>query len=147
MTPKDGGQMEPTEEALEIVALIRAGKPIPCSKGSADRYLLALADELAALKDALAVAVAERKLAVAFGAMKRVRGPRAKDCACDDACCRACRAAFDIAIAAVQDPRLMERVKAESAIVEQVRKRKFAEAVLLQEDFDRAKLRELEGKP
>lgn len=37
---------EQVREAQEIAALIRAGKPVPCGKGPADEYLLALDDAL-----------------------------------------------------------------------------------------------------
>ncbi|MDE2105882.1 MAG: hypothetical protein KGL39_52150 [Patescibacteria group bacterium] len=39
---------EQVREACEIVALICAGKPVPCGKGTADEYLLTLDDALRA---------------------------------------------------------------------------------------------------
>lgn len=45
--------MSKIEEALEIVSLIKAGKPVPCGKGPADEYMVALGEEIAALRQEL----------------------------------------------------------------------------------------------
>jgi hypothetical protein len=45
--------MAKLEEALEIAEWIRTGTPISCAKGSADEYMLAMADEIEKLRAAL----------------------------------------------------------------------------------------------
>lgn len=45
--------MAKLDEALELVEWIKAGKPVPCSKGPADEYMIAMADEIAKLRTAI----------------------------------------------------------------------------------------------